>query len=573
MLREIRIDLATRKITEKEFDPAIVFGNRGMIAKTLLEEVDPQCDPLGDRNKLVFATGLFAGYQYPTGNRLSVGAKSPLTGTIKESNSGGTFATYLINHGIKKMVLENVPNEEDWYIIRIDKRGNISFEQADEYRFKGTYETVEKLREKYGDNISAAVIGPGGERMYKAASIQVTDFSLGHPSRACGRGGMGAVMGSKHIKAFVIEKAEKKADFPKHDEAKVKEITKEYFLMAANDEGLKFVKQFGTTGTLAVTTPSNMLPVKNFSGELMTEENQAKFNIQTYSGRINSFGGKQGVACQAGCPIQCSNIYNDEKGQLVTSGLEYETVALAGPNCGIYDWDFVAEFDRICDDVGVDTIDVAVALSIAMDAGYIKFGDVDGARTLLKEMATGSNFGKILGDGARIAGGHLKHKRIPVCKGQALPAYDPRAIKGGGVAYMTFTQGADHTGGLTLQVPGLDHSNPDIQIEPAKAMTYAYALADNICCLMAAGTVLAPGSIEKLTELYNAIYGVNIGPEALGMMGVQTITMEREFNKRAGFTPKDDIIPQFFREEPISIAPQKFDVDQKQIEMMWEGKQ
>ena len=149
MLKTIRVDMETKRISTEEFDTNILFGGRGLMAKTLLEEVDPQCDPLSSKNKLVFATGLFAGYNFPTGNRLSAGAKSPLTGTIKESNVGGTAATNLIMHAIKEIIIENAPSDDRWYLLRIAANGNASLESAHKYVSKGTYETNEMLKETY----------------------------------------------------------------------------------------------------------------------------------------------------------------------------------------------------------------------------------------------------------------------------------------------------------------------------------------------------------------------------------------------------------------------------------------
>jgi len=414
MLKVIRVNMDTKNIKIEEFDTNITFGNRGLIDKTLIEEVDPKCDPLGSDNKLVFATGLFAGYNFPTGNRLSAGAKSPLTGTIKESSVGGTAGTNLGMHGIKMIIFEDMPSNDEWYFLRIDGDGDITLESAEKYLSKGTYETAEELKKEYGGKTtSVCAIGPAGERMYKIASIQVTDFTTQTPSRACGRGGLGAVMGSKHIKAIVIERANEKAKLPAMDEEKVKSLIKELTKSTVESPTKSMFESMGTTGLLSmVTIPMNAYPVQNFSGKMIPDE-KADLIGNGYMERINQYGGKQGVGCQAGCPIKCSNFYCDEEGKLITSGLEYETVALGGPNCDIYDWDYIAEFDHICDNIGVDTIDMGNAIAIAMDAGYIPWGDIEAARKILQEFKDGEGFGNILGNGAQAVGDYFKHNRIP----------------------------------------------------------------------------------------------------------------------------------------------------------------
>ncbi|MGI5927189.1 MAG: aldehyde ferredoxin oxidoreductase C-terminal domain-containing protein [Thermacetogeniaceae bacterium] len=563
MLKVVRVNMRTQEINIKKFDMNTTFGNRGLVAKTLIEEVDPKCDPLGAANKLVFATGLFAGYNFPTGNRLSAGAKSPLTETIKESNVGGIAGTNIARHGIKMIIIEDKPPDDTWYLLRIAADGVITLESAEKYVTKGTHSTAKALQAEYGGKRTAVcVVGPGGERMHKAASIQATDLMTGTACRSCGRGGMGAVMGSKHLKAIVIERAKDKARLPMADEAKTKELIKEIVRAANADPGI--LKMYGTNVSSMLTIPMNAYPSRNFSGRMISENDADRIGIAGYVERINQYGGKQGIACQPGCPIKCSNHYHDETGEMVTSALEYETIAMSGPNCDIYDWDYIAYFDYICDDVGVDTIEIGNAIAIAMDAGYIPWGDEKAAKRVLQEMKRGVGFGNVLGNGAQAVGDYLKHDRIPTCKGQAFPAYDPRSIKGMGVSYATSTQGADHTAGMTLGLP-IDHEDPSIQVEESRKAQINAATIDNMLCLLAASVLSQPGVGENVVQLLSAVYGVPLMSDMFEAVGRQTLEWERKFNEGAGITRKDSIIPSFLREQPIESG-QTFDVEQTEID-------
>ncbi len=561
MLKNIRVNLKSKEVSTFEFDMMKVkLGNRGLIAKTMTEEVNPRCNPLGSENKLIFATGIYAGYGFPTGNRLSVGAKSPLTGGIKESNVGGTMGTYFANHGIKELILEDTGDE--WSILVIDEAGSVTLIYADEYVGKGTYEASEMLYEQYGKKISACIIGPAGERMNTAASIQILDNASGHPSRAAGRGGLGAVMGSKKIKAVVILAPKEKEKLPIVNEEKLK--TARAALVQASMAGGAALKQGGTNVVLDALIPVNILPVQNFSGRLLNKEESDKVGTKAYIQRANSFGGKQGVACQPGCPIQCSNIINDKDGNMITAGLEYETYALGGPNCNIFDIDYIAYFDKACDDLGIDTIEAGNAIAVAMDAGFIPWGDIDKAKALINGAYKGTEAGLAFSNGVKSMGDYLNHDRVPQVKNQAFPAYDPRALKGMGVTYATSTMGADHTAGHTFSAK-IDHTKPEGQVATSQQMQVVGCIADNVCCLFSAGAIFAPQSYE----FAQAIFGDDINPTYLQSAGVQTIMMERAYNTKAGVEQKQDVLPEFLRNEKTQGTQTIFDVEQEEMNLMW----
>jgi len=562
MLKVLRVNMKTSNVSETEFDMNVRFGNRGLIAKTMTEEVNPRCEPLGEENKLIFATGIYAGYGYPTGNRLSVGSKSPLTGGIKESNVGGTMGTYLANHGIKEIIVEGISDK--WSIIIIDEDGKLAIENADEYVGKGTYDTTDIMYEKYGKKIAACIIGQAGERMNSVASIQVLDHASGHPGRAAGRGGLGAVMGSKKIKAIIVKTPKEKAKLPAMDEEKLKKARIALTKNIAADPAAISMKNGGTNSFLDMMSELNILPVENFSGRLMNDEESSKLNSDVYEERVNNYGGKQGLACQPGCPVQCSNIVNDKDGNMVTVGLEYETIALAGPNCNIFDYDYLAYFDKACDDMGLDTMDVADAIAVAMDAGYIPWGDIEKAKEIIDEMYKGSEIGIVFANGTKSVGDYFKHDRVPQVKGQSFPAYDPRSIKGLGVTYATSTMGADHTAGHTLTA-SIDHAKPDFQVQTSMEMQVGACIIDNACCLFAGTSLFTP----EAYEFAQAVFGDDISPEFLQNAGIQTIMMEKAFNTKAGITQKEDDLPEFFKVDKTQGTKTVFDVDQKEMDLMW----
>lgn len=548
MSKILRINTAAKTVSSEEFNEAYQYmGNRGLTAKVLTEEVDPQCDPLGTGNKLVICTGIFAGTPVSTGNRTSFGAKSPLTGGIKEANVGGNFGQFLAQHDLKMIVLENSPADDGWYYVKIDQDGKVDLLLADQYVGWSTYRFVEEMNTLYGKDIAVAVVGAGGERKYKIASVMVTDFTTGHPSRAAGRGGMGAVMGSKKIKAIVIEKAKTRAKIAYPDKEKFSAAVKKYAEAAVKFPASQAINAVGTHIAIEMTAPVNVAPVHNFSGAMMKNEDLDSFNAKAFVDLAVKNGGRVGVACQSGCVVKCSNIFNDSKGRYLTGGLEYETTVLCGPNCDSYDLEYVARVDRICDELGVDCLEVGCSLGICMDEGKIPWGDKEAALALLNEMTEGTAFGNLLGEGTEILGKTLGAKRIPTVKGQALAAYDPRGIKGIGVTYATTPMGADHTAGNTVGMP-IEGSQKEGQIELSKNVQLNAAFADNMGCEFGIRCGMMDPTI--FPEMFEGRFGGKWDMDKVMEIARQTLKLEWEFNRAAGFTEADDQLPEFFAKEP-----------------------
>jgi len=249
MSKVIRVNTNTGRTASEELKKEYQhFGNRGLIAKVMNDEVNPKCDPLGKENKLIFSTGIFAGTPLSTGHRISAGGKSPLTGTIKEANAGGNVGYLLAQQGIKMIIIEGIPAGKDWKILVIDKSGKAELVPAGEYVGMNNYALVDKLRGKYGKNIGVLSIGTAGERGYRNSTVQITDVTSGHPSRAAARGGMGALMGSKKIKAVVVEEAASKQAFKYADKAKFDAANKR--LVNATLDPASPMQGFSKVGTI-----------------------------------------------------------------------------------------------------------------------------------------------------------------------------------------------------------------------------------------------------------------------------------------------------------------------------------
>jgi aldehyde:ferredoxin oxidoreductase len=272
--------------------------------------------------------------------------------------------------------------------------------------------------------------------------------------------------------------------------------------------------------------------------------------------------------------IRCSGTYYDKNGNFLSKQPEYETVWAHGGNCGIDDLDAIARLDRMDDDFGLDTIEMGATIAVAMDAGLVQFGDAEGAIRLLKEVGEGTPLGRILGNGAAVTGRVFGVERVPVVKGQALPAYDPRAVQGIGVTYATSTMGADHTAGYAvatniLGVGGsVDPLKPEGQIELSRNLQIATAAIDStgMCLFIAFAILDQPDTFQALLDLLNSFYGLNLTGDDVNALGKQILTTEREFNKKAGFTSEHDRLPAYFRNEDLAPHKVTFSVTDKELD-------
>jgi len=561
-----RIDIKEKKVLEQEVPENYNFlGGRGLTSKILLDEVDPNCEPLGYKNKLIIAPGLLGGTSAPCSGRLSIGGKSPLTNGIKESNSGGTAATKLAKLGIKAIILENQPENDEWCSLKISKDG-IEIIDATDIVGAGNYETAKYYQSKYGNKIAIISIGPAGENQYRAASISITDME-GLPTRHCARGGLGALMGSKKLKAILIDDTGALGVKIK-DNIKFKQIAKEWIKTLISTK--KGLTEFGTPSTVDPMNALGCIPTNNFS--YGTFKGASLINSDKLLEIIEQRGGKQGIPCQPGCVIKCSRKFNDINGNYLTSGLEYETLALMGANCGINDLDIIAQMNQLCDVIGLDTMEMGVTLGVIMESGLISFGDGKEALKLLQQIRQKTILGRLIAQGAALTGKVLGVRRIPVVKNQGISGYDPRGQKGTGVTYITSSQGADHSAGCCL--PGrigfrpetnkiLDTQKPEGQVDLSLDLQIMTAVCDFAGFCVFVGTTKQNMGITA--ELINAKYGCELNTDDIVEMGKEVLRIEKIFNQKAGFTDNDDRLPEFFYYEKLPPENLVFDVSEKEI--------
>jgi aldehyde:ferredoxin oxidoreductase len=512
------------------------------------------CDPLGPENKLIFAPGYLSGSPLVNSSRLSIGAKSPLTGGIKESNVGGTVAADLGHIGISAIIVEGQPEKDKFFILKIDQTGNAALLDAAAFWGKRTYELVAALKDAHGDDKSITCIGPAGEFQLSAASIQTTDTD-GRPCRAAGRGGLGAVMGSKGLKAIVVDKNAKSSESI-HDPNAFKESAKIFAKAVLADEFTGELAEFGSAVLVEPINAAGAFPTRNArEGQF---EDADKISGETMAQIIKKRGGKTTHKGCAQCIINCSNDYVDEQGKYVTSSLEYETIWSMGGMLGNKDLDTIARLDFLCDDIGLDTISTGVAIAVAMDAGYKAFGDAAAAIEMVEEVAKGTDIGKILGNGPVHVGKHFNNDRVPVVKGQSIAAYDPRAIQGMAVTYATSPMGGDHTAGFVVETNleafggTLDRFSAEGQVEASRNAQVHMVLVDTVgICDFAQTGFGAPDGVGNVCKMVAAKSGKPFSEKDWTDIGKKVLQIEVEFNRKAGFTKEQDRLPKMFYEEPL----------------------
>ncbi len=546
MRKYLHINLDDRSVdTEELHGEAVIRAGRHRIAKTLLERGAATIDPLSPENPLIFSAGPFAGSNFSNANRLSVGCKSPLTGGIKESNSGGTFAFALGQLEIAGFTLNGAST--DWVVIRIPKEGDITFDDATPYLGKGNFEAAELLFEKYGDKISLGICSPVGEYLGLVAGISFTDPE-GRPTRLAARGGVGAVLGSKKIKAIVVDK-DKMPQF--HDRKALMGSVREYNKMLGADVAIKAFADLGTAMVGNLTNTIGGIPTRNFSAGQQIDAKSGPFRLGGDYIREQNLerGGETTHACMPGCMIRCSNIYADKDGNEMVSPLEYETLGLVGTNCGLEDPDHVAMLNNIANDLGIDTIELGATLGVLMEAGQGAFGDVAFMAAALDDMRLGNERGRLLAQGTARVGEHYGVARVPVIKKQGISAYDPRVIEVTGISMMVTAQGADHTAG-NLPAYKCDDKTTEELTEASLDIQTLCASADSLgLCLF--GRSVTNENEAFIVDALNKAHGTELDAGFYRRLGLETLRDEWEFNKQAGFTEEDDKLPDFFHDEAL----------------------
>ncbi|MEN8904962.1 MAG: aldehyde ferredoxin oxidoreductase C-terminal domain-containing protein [Clostridiales bacterium] len=574
----IRINMTELKVTiDSVPEKYTSLGGRALTSTFVSDEVKPLCHPLGKNNKLIFAPGLLSGTSAPNSGRMSIGGKSPLTGTIKESNTGGSFSQMMAKMGIKAFVIEGMATKTEFYIVKIDMNG-VKIEMAPKEILNGcgNYAAIKILNEKYGTHIGIAMAGPAGE--YRLASANISFKDPDGNIRSAGRGGLGAVLGSKKVKAIVIDPtgAEK---VPIADLEKFRAASKVFSkAILENPVSGKGLAAYGTDVLVNILNEAGGLPADNFTKGCI--DHNDNISGETLNATITERGGDGKVShgCHKGCIIKCSQWYPDKKGKYITSGFEYETIWGLGADSGIKNLDDIAYIDRAMDDVGIDSIETGVAVGIAMEAGLIPWGNGKVVLDLVKDIAKPTPIARIIASGCAVVGKACGLYRVPIVKDQAIPAYDPRSVKGMGLTYATSTMGADHTAGYCVSGnilkigANIDPLKKEGQIEYARAMQIGTAAIDStgMCLFVYFGIADNPAGYQALIDMINAQYGISLTSKDVDKLGESVLKIEREFNRRAGFTSEHDRLPEFMEYETLSPHDEVWDFKPEEIDKVWD---
>ena len=552
----IKVDTTNGRITKEPFPENKFVGGRMTIDFWMTEYVSPTLHPLSQGSPLIVAPGLLAGTNAPSSGRLSIGGKSPLTGGIKEANVGGTAGHKLGRLGVQAIVVEG--KATDWQILRLDPNGAV-LENAGDIVGLDNYEACEKLRQRYGNEIGIILTGRAGEMKLVNSTIAVADVE-GHPCRHAARGGVGALMGAKGLKAIVIDDAGTPLRKAFDDSAFGAAVKAALEAINSGPYG-EMMHKMGTPGMIDIDNSRGSLPSYNHRQGAFERAQNINANRLVELNRVR--GGTTGHGCMPGCAVRCSNIFHDAQGRYVTASLEYETLALLGSNLGIDDLDAIARMDRKCDGLGIDTIETGCTIGILNDIGLFDFGDVAKAEALIEEIGKGTPLGRILGSGVEVAARIFGVDRVPAVKGQGIPAHSARSMKGWGVTYATSPQGADHTTGSVV----VDNLSPFGQVERSRTSQIINTAFDAIglCHL----TFLFKNP-ETIMPMVNGFYGVNLSLEDFMEMGKEMLRQERAFNLKAGIGPGADRLPDWMRTEPLPPTQAVFDVPQEEMDQLFD---
>ena len=580
----LRINMTDRSYQLEDVPEAYTnLAGRGLTSTIIHDQVPPTCHPLGPNNKLVFAPGVVTGTAAPTSARISAGAKSPLTGTIKESNAGSGWSQALAVMRIKALVVEGQPKEKGkfWMVhLSWDKAAGqpkLEFLPADEYAGLTTQKAFNQVYDRFG-KVNIAGIGVAGEYLYGNSGICFDDMSQ-RATRYSGRGGLGAVMGSKGLKFIVINRkgapgveiADKALFSEGHK--KLTEALRTHDITKPKG-GLN---QYGTAVLINVMNEAGGLPTNNFSsgrfegapkiaGEAIFEGKKERLGKEVFN-----------HACSPGCIIQCSNTWYKADGTEHSSCIEYESDWSLGANCGVDDLDDIAEMVRLCNEYGLDTIETGTTIAVAMEGGLAEFGDGKKAIELIHEIGKGTPLGRILGSGTDTTARTLGVVRSPVVKGQSMPAYEPRAVKGIGTTYATSTMGADHTAGYTIAPEILSVGGEEDPLSPkGKAelsrnfqATTAFIDSSGHCLFIAFAILDIASGFEGLVDEVNGVLGTQYTTDDVYDLGAEILRKERAFNEAAGFTKAHDRLPEFMKYEPLPPHNVTYDVPDEALDSVY----
>ncbi len=552
----LRVDLSERSVLTESLDIDVAkkyVGGRGLGTAMLMKEIDPAVDALSPANKLMFVTGPLTGTATPTGGRYMAVTKSPLTGTIASSNSGGYFGAELKFAGYDAIVFEGKATSPVYLVIEDDK---VELREAGELWGKVVSETTDILEKRHGDKHRVLTIGPAGERLSLLAAIMNDRW------RAAGRSGVGAVMGSKNLKAVVVKGSGAVAVA---DEAKLK---------VAFTRCMKKIKENGVTGSglpaygtailVNIINENGVFPTNNFQTSVFPAADE--ISGETLAARYL----KKKDPCFR-CPIACGRYceVDDIKG----GGPEYETIWAFGSDCGISDLASVIKANYWCNELGLDTISAGSTLAAAMelyqrglikksefgDGPELEFGNVESVVEWTRRMGWGTGFGAKLALGSfRLAELYGAPEVSMTVKKQELPAYDPRGIQGHGVQYATSNRGGCHVRGYMIspEILGLPEKLDRFALDGKSNWTKIFqdftAAIDSVgLCLFTSFAMNA----DDYADLYNAVCGFSLTGADFITSGERIWNIERVFNQQAGIGPEQDTLPKRLLEDPIPEGP------------------
>jgi aldehyde:ferredoxin oxidoreductase len=550
----LNVNLESKKISDFAISNEILdnyIGGRGLGVKLFTDRIPLKIDPLSPKNILIFATGPFGGSAIPTNGRFSLVTKSPLTGGIFYSNSGGFFGVFMKKCGYDGILIEDALKTPGYLVINGEEGAIIK--DASEIWGLDTEETLEKLRNFEGQNIHSLMIGPAGENLVKIASI------MNDAARAFGRGGVGAVMGSKKLKAIVVKGGNKKFEIKDPD------LLKKYIRVA--QDKIKVVPitrsslpKFGTSALVNVINILGMFPINNF------QKGYDDRVFQVSGEEINAKLLQEPEGCFA-CPIRCGRL--TKAGDMRGKGPEYESVWALGPNLGVFDLITVTQANYLCNKLGIDTISCGGSIACGMELqqnGLIKndtlqFGNASVLKKLVKQIAYQEGIGAELCEGAsRLAKKYKSYKTAMQVKNLELPAYDPRGAIGHALGYATSNRGGCHLTGYMVSL--------EIFAAPKKIDRFTIggkpdllalkqnqkAIEDSLVICAFAGWSLG---LDYYARFLKAITGVDYDVITLTRIGERIYTLERMYNLREGLNQSDDTLPPRFLNEPLEEGVSK----------------
>jgi aldehyde:ferredoxin oxidoreductase len=557
----LRINLTTGSITTEPLDPRLAkqfIGARGLGTKYFVDEVDPMVDPLSPANKLLFVPGPLTGTFAPSSGRYNVVTKGPLTGTIAASNSGGSFGPELKYAGYDMVIVEGKAERPSYIWINDDK---VEIRDASHLWGQQVPETTEMVRAETDEEAKVACIGPGGEKLVLFACI------MNEMHRAAGRSGVGAVMGSKNLKAVAVvgSGSVKVAD----NQAFRASVMKARAKIQAHPVGGTGLKAYGTDVLVNILNETGGLPTRNFSTGYYPTANKVGGESLSASLLMRPKG------CFS-CIISCGRVtrVTTPKYAGMGEGPEYESAWSFGPDCGIDDLDAVTKANYYCNELGIDTITMGSTIACAMnmfedgiinikDTGglALTFGNADAMVEATRLTGLGEGFGQKLALGSyRFAESYGHPEYSMTAKKQEMPAYDPRAVQGVGLNYATSNRGGCHVRGYTVAVEvlgngvKLDNLTADGKAQWVAIFQNLTAALDSAgACLFATFGIGA----DELAEMTSACTGVAYSTEEFMKAGERIWNMERMFNLKAGITPAQDTLPTRLLENPLPSGASK----------------